>query len=106
MLIKPISEQSNITNQQAQSNGAGSQFNEFSSGNSNLAVHKQAFYSIAKIIASLTVTNQKDGKVVIEKFINDIKDTKSRDSTRLLALLCLGETGKYMFVYFSTFSNL
>ena len=27
------------------------------------------------------------------------KDPKSRDSTRLLALLCLGETGKYMYEY-------
>ena len=132
MLIRPIREQSNLINQQqALNNAAGvnnnfpSGFNEFSSNNTSLAVHKQAFYSIAKIIASLTVINQLDGKIVIEQFINDIKvkwllffiiffsqmtqfktfsihskDPKSRDSTRLLALLCLGETGKYMLVFF------
>jgi cullin-associated NEDD8-dissociated protein 1 len=39
----------------------------------NLAVHKQAFYSIAKCIAALTVINQEEGKSVINQFINDIK---------------------------------
>lgn len=66
------------------------------SNTNNLAVHKQAFYSIAKCIAALTVINQAEGQAVINQFINDIKDPKSRDSVRLLALLCLGETGKYL----------
>ena len=39
----------------------------------SLAVHKQAFYSIAKIIAALTVQSQKEGQAVIQQFINDIK---------------------------------
>ena len=54
------------------------------------------FYSIAKCIAALTVNNQKDGQIVITQFVEDIKNQKSSDSIRLLALLCLGETGKYM----------
>jgi cullin-associated NEDD8-dissociated protein 1 len=75
MLVKPIREQSNLHQAQnnLQQNNFSTGFNEFSNNNTNLAVHKQAFYSIAKIIASLTVTNQQDGKVVIEQFINDIK---------------------------------
>jgi len=79
MLIRPIREQSNLINQQQVLNNAvglnnfSTGFNEFSSSNTSLAVHKQAFYSIAKIIASLTVTNQLEGKIVIEQFINDIK---------------------------------
>lgn len=73
MLIRPIKDQSTLVGQQTQSNGASASFNEFSNSSTNLAVHKQAFYSIAKIIAALTVTNQKEGKMVIEQFINDIK---------------------------------
>ena len=69
MIIRPIRDQSNQINQQQALNNAA----EFSSNNTSLAVHKQAFYSIAKIIASLTVINQLEGKIVIEQFINDIK---------------------------------
>jgi hypothetical protein len=41
--------------------------------NHNLAVHKQAFYSIAKCVAALTVNNQKDGQNIITQFVEDIK---------------------------------
>ncbi|CAF1020526.1 unnamed protein product [Brachionus calyciflorus] len=88
MLTRPIREQNLVAQP---SNGQGA----FDNTN-NLAVHKQAFYSIAKCIAALTVTNQAEGQLVIKQFIKDIKDPKSRDSVRLLALLCLGETGKYI----------
>ena len=96
MLTKPIREQQSSLHQSSSAsvNVSSPNINDFS--NNNLAVHKQAFYSIAKIIAALTVTHQTEGKLVIQQFIRDIKDPKSRDSTRLLALLCLGETGKYM----------
>lgn len=87
MLIKPIRDQS-LSVQTINGHGAYE--------STNLAVHKQAFYSIAKCVAALTVTNQEEGQLVIKKFIKDVKDSKSRDSVRLLALLCLGETGKYM----------
>jgi len=91
MLTKPIREQVSVVPGQA--NG---QNTRNSVEPQSLAVHKQAFYSIAKIIAALTVHSQKEGQAVIQQFINDIKDPKSRDSIRLLALLCLGETGKYI----------
>lgn len=91
MLTKPIREQ-----QISNSNNVYAENGMQQANSSSLAVHKQAFYSIAKCIASLTVKNQAEGQLVIKQFINDIKDTKSRDSVRLLALLCLGETGKYM----------
>jgi cullin-associated NEDD8-dissociated protein 1 len=92
MLTKPIREQqTNGVQQQMETNNSLS-----SSSTSSLAVHKQAFYSIAKCIAALTVINQEEGQLVIKQFINDVKDIKSRDSARLLALLCLGETGKYI----------
>jgi cullin-associated NEDD8-dissociated protein 1 len=94
MLTRPIREQPTAS-QPPQANN-GNSADQSSSSSSNLAVHKQAFYSIAKCIAALTVLNQEEGQQVIKQFINDVKDPKSRDSVRLLALLCLGETGKYI----------
>ena len=41
--------------------------------NHSLAVHKQAFYSIAKCVAALTINNQKDGQNTIRQFVEDIK---------------------------------
>lgn len=93
MLTKPIREQMATTQTSVVSNQPN---NDSNNAGANLAVHKQAFYSIAKCIAALTVQNQTEGQVVIEQFIADIKEARSRDSTRLLALLCLGETGKYI----------
>lgn len=91
MLTKPIREQ-----QIANANSVYAENGMQQTNSNSLAVHKQAFYSIAKCVAALTVKNQTEGQLVIKQFINDIKDAKSRDSVRLLALLCLGETGKYM----------
>jgi cullin-associated NEDD8-dissociated protein 1 len=95
MLVRPIYEtavvvQSSSTNESTIVNNNQQQLNN------NISVHKHAFYSIAKCIAALTVKNQNEGEMVIKKFINDIKDSKSPDSVRLLALLSLGETGKYI----------
>ncbi len=69
MLTKPIREQSHV--QAGQVNGR-------SELQLSLAVHKQAFYSIAKIIAALTVQSQKDGQAVVQQFIRDIKVGDSR----------------------------
>ena len=94
MLTKPIREQTSTTTALIVSNQSGGDSNN---AGTSLAVHKQAFYSIAKCIAALTVQNQTDeGQVVIQQFIADIQDARSRDSSRLLALLVLGETGKYI----------
>ena len=59
-----------------------------------LVVHKQAFYSIAKSFAALTVANLKESGSFIKKFQDDLNDPKCSDSVKILALLCLGETGK------------
>ena len=58
-----------------------------------LVVHKQAFYSIAKSFAALTVANLKESNYFIKKFQDDLNDSKCSDSIKILALLCLGETG-------------
>ena len=113
MLTKPIREQNTLIQQNSHANSknnhaaSSSLSSAFESSSSNsLAMHKQAFYSIAKSIAVLTVNNQVEGQLVIEQFIADIKDPKSSDSMRLLALLCLGETGKYMLDSFSLFCDI
>ena len=59
-----------------------------------LVVHRQAFYSIAKSFASLTIANLRESNQFIKKFQDDLNDPKCTDSIKILALLCLGETGK------------
>lgn len=61
-----------------------------------LAVHKQAFHSIAKCVSALTVTCPNESPGIVSQLINDIKNPKSSDSVKLLALLALGEIGKFI----------
>jgi cullin-associated NEDD8-dissociated protein 1 len=86
LLIKPIySQQKSTTTASATANNQQQQ----------LVVHKQAFYSIAKSFAALTVANLKESHSFLKKFQDDLNDPKCSDSIKILALLCLGETGKY-----------
>ncbi|XP_014662099.1 PREDICTED: cullin-associated NEDD8-dissociated protein 1-like [Priapulus caudatus] len=62
---------------------------------SAFAVHKQAFHSIAKCVATLTLVCPQEGASVIHQFVNDVKSSKSTDSVRLFAMLALGEIGKH-----------
>ncbi|XP_065063149.1 cullin-associated NEDD8-dissociated protein 1-like [Rhopilema esculentum] len=62
----------------------------------SLAVHKQAFHSIAKCVTVLTIVCKHEADAVVSKFISDIMDSKSSDSVRLFALLALGEIGSYI----------
>lgn len=87
LLIKPIYTQQKTTT--TTTTGANQNVQQ------QLVVHKQAFYSIAKSFAALTVANLKDSSTFIKKFQNDLNDPKCNDSIKILALLCLGETGKY-----------
>ncbi|XP_071804723.1 cullin-associated NEDD8-dissociated protein 1-like [Asterias amurensis] len=63
---------------------------------STYAVHKQAFHSIAKCVAALTISCAAEGSVVVNQFVNDVKNTKSSDSVQLFALLSLGEIGRHV----------
>lgn len=63
---------------------------------SQYAVHKQAFHSIAKCVAVLTISSSGEGSSVITQCVNDIKNPKSSDSINLFALLSLGEIGKHV----------
>uniref|UniRef100_A0A2K6F4B7 Cullin associated and neddylation dissociated 1 n=1 Tax=Propithecus coquereli TaxID=379532 RepID=A0A2K6F4B7_PROCO len=58
--------------------------------------HKQSYYSIAKCVAALTRACPKEGPAVVGQFIQDVKNSRSTDSIRLLALLSLGEVGHHI----------
>jgi len=58
-----------------------------------LAVHKMAFHSIAKCVASLTLVCQSEAKAIINKFVADIQRSSSSESVCLFSLLAIGEIG-------------
>ncbi|XP_060552206.1 cullin-associated NEDD8-dissociated protein 1-like [Ruditapes philippinarum] len=78
MLIKPVYNPTSQTHHQA------------------FSIHKQAFHSIAKCVAALTVMSPNEATNVVNQFVNDVKNTKSTDSIRLFSLLALGEIGKHL----------
>ncbi len=93
LLIKPVySQQQSGTTPTTASAGVT---NDHQQQQQQLVVHKQAFYSIAKSFAALTVANLKESSYFIKKFQDDLNDPKCSDSIKILALLCLGETGKF-----------
>ncbi|KAL7982618.1 hypothetical protein Chor_010216 [Crotalus horridus] len=63
---------------------------------SSALTHKQSYYSIAKCVAALTRACPKEGPAVVGQFIQDVKNSRSTDSIRLLALLSLGEVGHHI----------
>ncbi|KXJ17178.1 Cullin-associated NEDD8-dissociated protein 1 [Exaiptasia diaphana] len=60
------------------------------------SLHKQAYYSIAKCVAALTVSCAKDGEGVVNRFVKDIQSSRVPDAVRLFSLLSLGEIGKHV----------
>ncbi|XP_013401957.1 LOW QUALITY PROTEIN: cullin-associated NEDD8-dissociated protein 1-like [Lingula anatina] len=64
--------------------------------NSTLAVHKQAFHSIAQCVAVLTIACKNEASTVVNQFVADIKNSSSTDSVKLFALLALGEVGRHV----------
>lgn len=58
-------------------------------------VHKQAFYSLAKCVAAITVICPNKALTVIQQFIYDIHNAKN-DSQHIFGLLVIGEIGRNM----------
>lgn len=56
-------------------------------------LHKQAFYSLAKCVAAITVTCPNHAIPVVQEFIQDIQHAKS-DSQHIFGLLVIGEIGR------------
>ena len=88
LLIKPV------YSQQKPTTASATATSDHHHQQHQLVVHRQAFYSIAKSFASLTVANFMKGHHFIKKFQDDLNDPKCSDSIKILALLCLGETGR------------
>ncbi|XP_033875409.2 cullin-associated NEDD8-dissociated protein 1-like [Acipenser ruthenus] len=59
-------------------------------------MHRQSYYSVAKCVAALSSTCPKEAINMVIDFIQDVKNTKSSDSVRILAFLCLAEVGRTM----------
>nr|XP_055072782.1 cullin-associated NEDD8-dissociated protein 2 [Misgurnus anguillicaudatus] len=62
----------------------------------SMSVHKQSYYSVAKCVAALSTACPKEASGVVTNLIQEVKNPKSSESVRILALLCLGEIGRFM----------
>ncbi|XP_034943385.1 cullin-associated NEDD8-dissociated protein 1 [Chelonus insularis] len=59
-------------------------------------LHKQAYHSLAKCAAALTITCQEEEAYqVVEQFIRDVQNSKN-DAQHIFALLVIGEIGKHV----------
>lgn len=56
-------------------------------------LHKQAYYSLAKCVAAITVTCPNHALPAVQQFIHDIQHAKN-DSQHIFALLVIGEIGR------------
>ncbi|VEN51680.1 unnamed protein product [Callosobruchus maculatus] len=69
----------------------------------NATLHKQAFYSLAKCVAAITVTCHSQALPVVPQFISEIQTAQS-DSQQIFALLVVGEIGRE--IDLTTIANL
>lgn len=58
-------------------------------------LHKQAYHSLAKCAAALTITCQQEAQAVVEQFLKDVQNPQS-DAQHIFALLVIGEIGKHV----------
>lgn len=61
---------------------------------SGASLHKQAFHSLAKCVAALANTNQREALPVVQKFLKELKSNKD-DSHQVFALFVIGEIGRH-----------
>lgn len=64
----------------------------------NQPIHKNAYHSIAKCVAALTVANlnKPEAQQVVPQFLSEISNNSSTDSVHQFALLAIGEIGKHI----------
>lgn len=66
--------------------------------NNQNVLHKQAFYSLAKCVAAITVTCPNHALPVVQQFINDIQNQGAKGDSHhhmnIFALLVIGEIGR------------
>lgn len=68
-------------------------------GGGDSPIHKQAYYSLAKCVAAITVTMQPTVLYIIPQFINEIL-TARHDAQKMFTLLVVGEIGREMYVVY------
>ncbi|KAL3213225.1 hypothetical protein MRX96_035569 [Rhipicephalus microplus] len=59
-------------------------------------IHRQAYHSMAKAVAALTLQCRQEAIPVVQKFLHDIQANRSVDSIQLFALLAIGEIGRHI----------
>ncbi|XP_030585995.1 cullin-associated NEDD8-dissociated protein 2 isoform X3 [Archocentrus centrarchus] len=57
-------------------------------------IHRQSYHSVARCVAALSSASPKETPGTVAGFIQQVKNPGSPESTRVLALLCLGEVGR------------
>ncbi|RZB66666.1 cullin-associated NEDD8-dissociated protein 1 [Asbolus verrucosus] len=72
-------------------------------GAGDIVIHKQAYYSLAKCVAAITVTMQHTALHIVPQFINEIR-TARHDSQKIFTLLVVGEIGRE--IDLTSFPNL
>lgn len=82
----------------AQSNIAGIRYDSLlqmllSPVRSEEALHKQAYYSLAKCVAAITVNDYENALLVVDQFVREMPAPKT-DSQHIFGLLVIGEIGR------------
>ncbi|CAK9808310.1 Cullin-associated NEDD8-dissociated protein 1 [Anthophora quadrimaculata] len=62
---------------------------------SQSVLHKQAYHSLAKCAAALTITWHQEAQAVVEQFLKDVQSPQS-DAQHIFALLVIGEIGRHV----------
>lgn len=62
--------------------------------NQNVNLHRQAYCSIAKCLATVSTVEQLRALEAVKQLIHDIKTDRNNDSIQVFALLAIGEIGK------------
>ncbi|XP_053976488.1 cullin-associated NEDD8-dissociated protein 1 isoform X2 [Hylaeus anthracinus] len=62
---------------------------------SQSVLHKQAYHSLAKCAAALTITWHREAQAVVEQFLKDVQSPQS-DAQHIFALLVIGEIGRHV----------
>ncbi|XP_076759288.1 cullin-associated and neddylation-dissociated 1 isoform X1 [Xylocopa sonorina] len=62
---------------------------------SQAVLHKQAYHSLAKCAAALTITWHQEAQAVVEQFLKDVQSPQC-DAQHIFALLVIGEIGRHV----------
>lgn len=61
----------------------------------NAPLHKQAFHSLAKCVAAVTISDTSEALMVVDQFLRDL-DNSATDAHHIFALFVVGEIGRHM----------